>query len=103
MGLPAKMTLPVCHLSLPRLANSIFPLNPCRQAACIKKKNEFASLPRFLSRGGPSASVGPPVAAIGNFGSGFQKSAPRARSARPPTTERLGGRSTWPAGHLGGG
>jgi len=33
------------------LANSVFRLSPCRNATYDKKKNEFASLPRFLSRG----------------------------------------------------
>jgi|GEM_PF-6881231 len=46
-----NLSLPVCQLSLPGLANSFFPLSPCPRGAYGKKKNEFASLPRFLSRG----------------------------------------------------
>ncbi len=45
-----KLSLPVCQLSLPRLANSVFRLSSCRSGTYDKKNNEFASLPRFLSR-----------------------------------------------------
>src|SRR5260370_1967094 len=39
-------------LSLPGLANAVFPSSHCREKTYGKKKNEFASLPRFLRRGG---------------------------------------------------
>jgi hypothetical protein len=41
-------------MSLPGLANSVFPSSDCLEKTYGKKKNEFASLPRFLSRGGSS-------------------------------------------------
>src|SRR6266403_3645047 len=44
------MSLPVCQLSLPPLANSVFHLNYCGLLTYGKKKIEFASLPRFLIR-----------------------------------------------------
>src|SRR6266446_188837 len=42
------MTLPV---SLPRLANSLLSATLCEGEAYGSEKNEFASLPRFLSGG----------------------------------------------------
>src|SRR5205823_2384452 len=48
------VSLPVCQVSLPRLANSVLFTSPSGSASCVEKKNEFASLPRFLSRGGLS-------------------------------------------------
>ena len=42
-------SLPV---SLPRLANSFSAVTINGAAICVRKKIEFASLPRFLSRGG---------------------------------------------------
>jgi hypothetical protein len=42
---------------LPRLANSVLSTSHSRMASCDEKKNEFASLPRFLSRGGLSQNA----------------------------------------------
>jgi hypothetical protein len=52
------MSLPVCQVSLPRLANSGFWLTASCKATYGKKKNEFASLPRFLSRGARRKAAG---------------------------------------------
>src|SRR5438105_4967117 len=52
-------SLPVCQVSLPRLANSVSSANHCPMSSCVQKKNEFASLPRFLSRGGYQESCLP--------------------------------------------
>ena len=51
------LSLPVCQLSLPRLANSTFLIRHCASEACVHEKLEFASLPRFLSRGVAAASA----------------------------------------------
>jgi hypothetical protein len=45
------MSLPVCQLSLPGLANSVLGVKPSGRSSYVQKKIEFASLPRFLSRG----------------------------------------------------
>src|SRR5207302_4382190 len=50
------MSLPVCQVSLPRLANSFGGANITEAQSCVRKKIEFASLPRFLCRGGPPAN-----------------------------------------------
>jgi len=44
-------------LSLPRLANSVFCANLGGDKTYALKKNEFASLPRFLSRGYAAPSM----------------------------------------------
>jgi hypothetical protein len=46
------LSLPVCQLSLPRLANSVSAISAYGDGGCVRKKIEFASLPRFWSRGG---------------------------------------------------
>src|SRR5438552_13150908 len=50
----ACVSLPVCLVSLPRLANSVGAVRAHGSGSCLRKKIEFASLPRFLS-GGVSA------------------------------------------------
>jgi hypothetical protein len=47
----SQMSLPVCQLSLPGLANSFLGVKPSGRSSYVQKKIEFASLPRFLSRG----------------------------------------------------
>src|SRR5260370_12194054 len=46
-----SLSLPVCQVSLPRLANSVSSPNHDPTSSCVQKKHEFASLPRFLRRG----------------------------------------------------
>src|SRR5260370_41231789 len=47
----SEMSLPVCQLTLPGLANSILAVKLSSRASYVRRKIEFASLPRFLSRG----------------------------------------------------
>jgi hypothetical protein len=47
----SQMSLPVCQLSLPGLANSFLAVKASGHVSYVRKKFEFASLPRFLSRG----------------------------------------------------
>src|SRR6266436_8551531 len=100
------LSLPHCQPSLPRLANSSPDGAIWGVGICVAKKIEFASLPRFLSRGvGQSARRFP-----GLFWQGrMAGTAPCAHLSvnvhvRPPANiggPMLGGNAPWPCGHVG--